>query len=107
MKIISVASTPWNPSARPASTTDMALESVRFSILDRSRVRRGQGHAEALRETVAFAVPAEQWGFHRFWVAEHHSLALSGCGVGSRRQSLPNHFCSQNKAAGPAIHSTV
>lgn len=50
------------------------LDSVRFSILDRSRVRHGQHHADALRETVEFATLAEQWGFHRFWVAEHHSV---------------------------------
>lgn len=50
------------------------LDSVRFSILDRSRVRRGQDHADALRETVEFAVLAQRWGFHRFWVAEHHSV---------------------------------
>lgn len=51
-----------------------ALESVRFSILDRSRVRRGQSHPAALRETVEFARLAEQWGYHRFWVSEHHSV---------------------------------
>ncbi|QIS12095.1 LLM class flavin-dependent oxidoreductase [Nocardia arthritidis] len=51
-----------------------ALTSVRFSILDRSRVRRGQRHPDALRETVEFARLAEQWGYHRFWVSEHHSV---------------------------------
>lgn len=86
----------------------MALESVRFSILDRSRVRRGRDHAEALRETVAFAVLAEQWGYHRFWVAEHHSVpgvagtaptvlaaaiasATSRIRVGTGGVMLPNH----------------
>lgn len=49
-------------------------DSVRLSILDRSRVRRGQSHADALRDTVEFAVRAERWGYHRFWVAEHHSV---------------------------------
>ncbi|MGS2810376.1 LLM class flavin-dependent oxidoreductase [Nocardia sp. MW-W600-9] len=49
-------------------------EATRFSILDRSRVRRGQSPADALRETVEFAQLAEQWGYHRFWVAEHHSV---------------------------------
>ncbi|WP_327115614.1 LLM class flavin-dependent oxidoreductase [Nocardia sp. NBC_01730] len=51
-----------------------ALRSVRFSVLDRSRVRRGQSHPAALRETVEFARLAEQWGYHRFWVSEHHSV---------------------------------
>ncbi|WP_063055017.1 MsnO8 family LLM class oxidoreductase [Nocardia salmonicida] len=86
----------------------MALESVRFSILDRSRVRRGQDHAAALRETVAFAALAEQWGYHRFWVAEHHSVpgvagtaptvlaaavaaATARIRVGTGGVMLPNH----------------
>ncbi|RJO73434.1 LLM class flavin-dependent oxidoreductase [Nocardia panacis] len=53
---------------------DSALGSVRLSILDRSRTRRGQPHPEALRETVEFARLAERWGYHRFWVSEHHSV---------------------------------
>ncbi|MBF6172043.1 MsnO8 family LLM class oxidoreductase [Nocardia blacklockiae] len=51
-----------------------SLQSVRFSVLDRSRVRRDQEHPAALRETVEFARLAEQWGYHRFWVSEHHSV---------------------------------
>lgn len=51
-----------------------SLHSVRFSILDRSRVRQGQSHPAALRDTVEFARLADQWGFHRFWVSEHHSV---------------------------------
>ncbi|WP_405163780.1 LLM class flavin-dependent oxidoreductase [Nocardia sp. NBC_01499] len=50
------------------------LPSVRFSILDRSRVRRGQSHPAALRDTVEFARLAEEWGYYRFWVSEHHSV---------------------------------
>ncbi|MBF6130603.1 LLM class flavin-dependent oxidoreductase [Nocardia brasiliensis] len=51
-----------------------ALPSVRFSVLDRSRVRRGQSHAAALRDTIEFARLAEEWGYHRFWVSEHHGV---------------------------------
>ncbi|MGV9411563.1 LLM class flavin-dependent oxidoreductase [Nocardia sp. NPDC003693] len=51
-----------------------APPATRLSILDRSRVRAGQQPAAALRETVEFARLAEQWGYHRFWVAEHHSV---------------------------------
>lgn len=47
---------------------------TRFSVLDRSRTRRGEPAAEALRATVRFAREAEQMGFHRFWVAEHHGV---------------------------------
>ncbi|MFD6389112.1 LLM class flavin-dependent oxidoreductase [Nocardia sp. NPDC060259] len=83
-------------------------DSVRLSILDRSRVRRGQSHADALRDTVDFAVRAEKWGYHRFWVAEHHSVrgvagtaptvlaaavaaATNRIRVGTGGVMLPNH----------------
>lgn len=85
-----------------------ALPSVRFSILDRSRVRRGQSHPAALRETVEFARLAEEWGYHRFWVSEHHSVpgvagsaptvlaaaaasATSRIRIGTGGVMLPNH----------------
>ncbi|MBF8191102.1 LLM class flavin-dependent oxidoreductase [Nonomuraea sp. K274] len=45
-----------------------------YSILDRSLVRQGSDPAEALRETVRFARQAEELGYHRFWVSEHHSV---------------------------------
>ncbi|MFF4193890.1 LLM class flavin-dependent oxidoreductase [Nonomuraea sp. NPDC001831] len=45
-----------------------------YSILDRSLLRRGSDAATALRDTVAFARQAEELGYHRFWVAEHHSV---------------------------------
>ncbi|MEV6067743.1 LLM class flavin-dependent oxidoreductase [Nocardia sp. NPDC052001] len=51
-----------------------SAQTTRFSILDRSRVRDGQSHPEALRETVEFGRLAEEWGYHRFWVSEHHSV---------------------------------
>ncbi|WP_405791381.1 MsnO8 family LLM class oxidoreductase [Streptomyces sp. NBC_00029] len=46
----------------------------RISILDRSRTRRGHPAPEALRDTVDLARAAEDLGYHRFWVSEHHSV---------------------------------
>ncbi|MGW2395781.1 MsnO8 family LLM class oxidoreductase [Kitasatospora sp. NPDC001664] len=46
----------------------------RLSVLDRSHVRDGHGAAEALRETVRTAVAAEEAGYHRFWLSEHHGV---------------------------------
>ncbi|MGF6232694.1 luciferase family oxidoreductase group 1 [Inquilinus ginsengisoli] len=43
-----------------------------LSLLDKSPVADGEGATEALARTVALARRAEHWGFHRFWVAEHH-----------------------------------
>ncbi|RBY95272.1 LLM class flavin-dependent oxidoreductase [Blastococcus sp. TF02-8] len=46
----------------------------RLSLLDRSRTRAGEADATALLGTVERAVHAEQLGFGRFWVAEHHGV---------------------------------
>ncbi len=47
---------------------------TRFSVLDRSRTREGRPPAEALRDTVALARETEAFGYHRFWVSEHHGV---------------------------------
>jgi luciferase family oxidoreductase group 1 len=50
------------------------LRDTPFSVLDRSRIRQGHDGPQALRDTVALAVRAEELGYHRFWVSEHHSV---------------------------------
>lgn len=44
-----------------------------LSVLDKSLIPQGFSASDALRETVALARRAEELGFHRYWVAEHHS----------------------------------
>ena len=46
---------------------------MRLSILDQSVATAGRGHDETIRNTLALAQQAEAWGYHRFWVSEHHS----------------------------------
>ena len=46
---------------------------LRLSILDQSVAAAGRGHDETIRQTLALAQQAEAWGYHRFWVSEHHS----------------------------------
>lgn len=46
---------------------------LRLSILDQSVATAGRGHDETIRNTLALAQQAEAWGYHRFWVSEHHS----------------------------------
>ncbi|MFD8982543.1 MsnO8 family LLM class oxidoreductase [Streptomyces sp. NPDC059564] len=46
----------------------------KISILDRSRTREGHPAPQALRDTVELARAAEDLGYHRFWVSEHHSV---------------------------------
>ncbi|TJZ51133.1 MsnO8 family LLM class oxidoreductase [Streptomyces piniterrae] len=84
------------------------LRTTRFSILDRSRTIEGGPEAAALRDTVALARRAEELGYHRFWVSEHHSVpgvagsaptvlaaavasATSAIRVGTGGVMLPNH----------------
>jgi luciferase family oxidoreductase group 1 len=52
----------------------LSQQTVRFSVLDRSRTREGHSNAEALRDTVRFAREVEALGYHRFWVSEHHGV---------------------------------
>ena len=45
---------------------------MRLSILDQSPVSEGTSGAQALANTLDLARLADERGYHRFWVAEHH-----------------------------------
>ncbi|MER8185516.1 LLM class flavin-dependent oxidoreductase [Kitasatospora sp. NPDC094015] len=45
-----------------------------LSILDLATVGVGSTPGEALAATTELARSAETWGYHRFWVAEHHGM---------------------------------
>ncbi len=47
---------------------------IPFSILDLSPIREGGSAGEALQQSLAAVQLAEQLGFQRYWVAEHHSM---------------------------------
>src|ERR1041385_4661467 len=47
---------------------------ARLSILDLSPIIEGGDAALAFRNTVDLAQHAERWGYHRFWLAEHHGM---------------------------------
>lgn len=50
-----------------------------LSVLDQSPIRAGATAADAVHETLALARHCERLGYHRYWVAEHHSSgALAG-----------------------------
>lgn len=51
------------------------MNKLKLSILDQSPVISGHTPAEAVRETIRLAQAAEKLGFHRYWLAEHHSIA--------------------------------
>src|SRR3954470_24105600 len=78
------------------------------SVLDLSHVVQGGTAADALHRTLDLAQHAERWGYHRFWLAEHHNMTgiasaatsvvigyvaggTSTIRVGSGGVMLPNH----------------
>ena len=46
---------------------------VLLSVLDQSPIRSGGTGADAIRETLLLAEAADRLGYHRYWLAEHHS----------------------------------
>jgi luciferase family oxidoreductase group 1 len=78
------------------------------SILDLTPVPEGVGARGAIQNSIALAKSAETFGYHRYWVAEHHNsptmacpspevmiahiaCATSAIRVGSGGVMLPNH----------------
>ncbi|HXA35046.1 MAG TPA: LLM class flavin-dependent oxidoreductase [Steroidobacteraceae bacterium] len=47
---------------------------IPFSVLDLSPVTLGGNAAQSLRNTLDLARHAEDWGYRRYWLAEHHSM---------------------------------
>lgn len=50
------------------------LGTTPLSVLDLSPIRQGGTAAEALANTLDLARHVEEWGYRRFWVAEHHNI---------------------------------
>jgi luciferase family oxidoreductase group 1 len=49
---------------------------VRVSVLDQSPISEGSTGADALRDTIDLARLADELGYYRYWVAEHHGGAM-------------------------------
>ena len=80
----------------------------RLSILDLAPITEGSTPGHALHNCLDLARHAERWGYHRFWLAEHHNMpgiassatavaigyvagGTSTIRVGSGGVMLPNH----------------
>ncbi|HEY5150374.1 MAG TPA: MsnO8 family LLM class oxidoreductase, partial [Mycobacterium sp.] len=91
-----------------ATATDSDARGVRLSVLDLAGVGVGASVGDALAATTELTVRAEQLGYHRFWVAEHHGMPAvassapavllahlaantSSIRLGSGGVMLPNH----------------
>lgn len=81
---------------------------IPVSLLDLAPILEGRDAAEALGRTLDLARHAEDWGYRRFWLAEHHSMpgiasaatavlighvagGTSSIRVGAGGIMLPNH----------------
>ncbi|CAI8895427.1 MsnO8 family LLM class oxidoreductase [Kosakonia quasisacchari] len=47
--------------------------SYRLSLLDKSPIAEHETAQDALARTLQLAQQAENWGYYRFWIAEHHN----------------------------------
>jgi luciferase family oxidoreductase group 1 len=52
---------------------------MKISVLDQSPISEGSSGADALRNTVDLARLADQLGYARYWVAEHHGTPMLAC----------------------------
>lgn len=83
-------------------------EGFAVSVLDLVGMRAGEPAGSAIARSVELARATEQWGYRRYWLAEHHSIAGLACSatavlighvagaterirVGSGGVMLPNH----------------
>ncbi len=64
---------------------------VALSILDLARVREGSDARAALENARDVAVHADDWGYTRFWVAEHHNMP----GIASAATSVVIGFVAE------------
>jgi luciferase family oxidoreductase group 1 len=51
----------------------------RLSVLDQSPIPDGSSGAQALQHSIDLAKQAEAFGYHRYWVAEHHGAVMLAC----------------------------
>ena len=51
-----------------------SMNRIRLSILDQSPIISGHSATQAIAETIKLAQAADELGYHRYWLAEHHSL---------------------------------
>jgi luciferase family oxidoreductase group 1 len=52
---------------------------MKISVLDQSPISEGSTGADALRNTIDLARLADELGFARYWVAEHHGTPMLAC----------------------------
>jgi luciferase family oxidoreductase group 1 len=74
--------------------SSMESNRLKLSILDQSPASESETGPEALQHTIELAIKAEEWGYHRFWVAEHHDSSRH---MGSSPEVLVSHLLAKTK----------
>ncbi|WP_443937652.1 LLM class flavin-dependent oxidoreductase [Pedobacter sp. MW01-1-1] len=72
----------------------MSKLKIKLSVLDQSPVRKGVNARRAIEETTLLAQKAEQLGYTRFWVSEHHNTTSL---AGSTPEILIAHLANHTK----------
>lgn len=84
------------------------FQNIPLSVLDLAPVNEGSDPSQSFKNSVDLAQHVEKWGFHRYWLAEHHNMpgiassatsvvighiagATHHIRVGSGGVMLPNH----------------
>ena len=67
---------------------------LKLSILDLSPLYDSETAAQAFQRTIELARKAEEWGYRRFWVSEHHG---SDRVVGSSPEVLISHLLAKTE----------
>jgi len=84
------------------------IDEIPLSVLDLAPIPEGYEAKDAYKNTLSLAQSAEKWGYHRYWLAEHHNMpgiasaatsilighvaqGTSTIRVGSGGIMLPNH----------------
>lgn len=49
--------------------------SIKLSLIELGAAASGQSGADAVKNIITTAQQAEEWGYHRIWLAEHHNTA--------------------------------
>ncbi len=64
------------------------FQGIPFSILELALVNENGDIKTALENSLNLAQHAEKWGYHRFWLAEHHNMP----GVASSATSVSDRL---------------
>jgi alkanesulfonate monooxygenase SsuD/methylene tetrahydromethanopterin reductase-like flavin-dependent oxidoreductase (luciferase family) len=70
------------------------------SVLDLVGLRASESAGSAIARSVNLAQHAEEWGYQRYWLAEHHSIPGLAC---SATPVLIGHVAAATKTIRVAV----